>query len=402
MPEPSPTLPANDPVGQPTATCKLLHWISVRLLKLPYLKEQPDWWRPSGLAGWFYRESKVYPSEPFQADLTDGAHDGQTGSDGSAEYTDIPYGNCNFKFNSFYVDIEKFLHPVPLDNDPGTLLAPAKAHASSPIISVDLLVLKNTLTLKHDNQSKLEIIVRPPQIPVDEYRIEIKRESGGPWCTLSKTAVLDPFVARIAGRFKLRGVAKIYAEELFSAEKDLIVQFPTYSQIVKDSAVQAAADDMWRKTLNDCTLNPNRRRELGMWIPLNTTSDEYEFREVPPGDWSGPDQNAAILLGLRPDDVPAKPQPNAAGATYIVASFHSHTSPEYRGVAFPGLNAYAGVGPSRSDDHNSVHRDCPGLVYDYESSPPGICKIPVGHPKTSQAKIYPSPSNTETRRSTPP
>jgi hypothetical protein len=390
MPGPS-SSGSNPPVGQPVATCKALHWVGIRLVKEPYRKTQPGWWVSP--------PSSPYASEQFDAEITDGHKDAETDGNGSVSYSDIPSGSCSAKFRPFYLDIEKALHPKRFRDAQGLSPSPVSAPGPPPNFSVDLIVEKNLLTLKHDHKCKLEVKVTPAGLAVDEYRIEIKRASGGSWYTLGANQVLDPWVARIAGKFKLRGVAKIGGIEHQSAEKDVEVQFPSYAEIVGDPAVKTAVDDAWCNTLNDCTSNPNRRREHGFWIRLNTVSDAYEFSPTQYGDWCKPEDGAGVDIGSRPKDDPRNPSPNDHGATYYVASFHTHTSTEFRTI--PSLvGSVRPIGPSDPDKQTDTSDDVPGVVYDYIQSPAGSGSIPMGHPKTSAAKLYYSAG--KNKRSTPP
>jgi hypothetical protein len=384
------------PVGQPVATCKQLFWIVIRLVREPYLKKPPylkklgDWW--------LIEPAPPYVSEQFSAEITDGHKDAETDGQGGVRYDDIPSGSCSVHFKLFYQDIELVLHPVVVGR-PSHSAPAASSPPPPPNYSVDLVAQKNKLTLKHDHQSDLQVTVTPAGATVDEYRIEIKRASGGDWCTLCKESVLSPWVARIAGKFKLRGVAKIGGSDHFSAEKDVEVQFPSYSQIVGDPAVQTATDDAWCNTLNDCTSNPNQRREHGFWIRLNTLSDAYEFSSTKHGDWCKPEDGAGVDIGSRPSDDPPRPSPNDPGATYYLASFHTHTSTEFRTI--PSLvGSVRPIGPSDPDKQTDTADDVPGVVYDYTESPAGSVSIPMGHPKTSAAKLYYSAG--KDRRSTPP
>jgi len=398
MPGPSPNPSSNQggaPVGQPVATCKQLFWIVIRLVREPYLKKPPflktpgDWW--------LVEPSHPYISEQFSAEITDGHKDAETDGQGGARYDDIPSGSCSAHFKPFYLEIVEALRPVDFQPDIG-LDDKTPAAPPPPNYSVDLLVEKANLTLKHDHECSLEVTVTPDGATVDEYRIEIKRTSGGGWCTLEKNSVMAPWIARIAGKFKLRGVAKINGKEIFSAEKDVEVQFPTYSQIVGDPEVQASTDDAWCNTLNDCTSNPNQRREYGFWIRLNTVSDAYESGPTVLGPFGGPNSGASVNLPPRPPDVPASPAPADPGATYYVASFHTHTPTEFR--TGPGLaGSVRPIGPSGADNNADNNDDVSGIVYDFVESPAGSGSIPMGHPKTSAAQLYFSAG--KTKRTTP-
>lgn len=87
-------------------------------------------------------------------------------------------------------------------------------------------------------------------------------------------------------------------------------------------------------------------------------------------------------MPARPADTPATPAPNVAGATYSVASFHTHTPTTYR----TGLPR--GVGPSGADNSADTADQVPGVVYDYTESPAGSGTIPMGHPEGAAAQRY--------------
>lgn len=248
--------------------------------------------------------------------------------------------------------------------------------------TVELEVEKNLLTLKHNRANRLRIVITPATCRGSRFRIEIKRASGGSWVPLSQTRSLL-WLARIAGKFKLRGVATIDGSEVMSAEKDVEVQFPQYSEIVADPVVSGGTAREWAVTLRECRRRPNRRRERGFWITINTRINRYTFTNRAKGAWVGPGAGASVPLVPRPADVPASPDPNARGAKYPVCSFHTHTPTEFR----PGPGT-RGVGPSGADNRIDSSDQVPGMVYDYVESPAGSGSIPMGHPKTSVATRY--------------
>jgi hypothetical protein len=268
------------------------------------------------------------------------------------------------------------------------------------VTAVELKVTKDKLTLKHDRENTLKIEVTGTNFTVDEYRIEIKRASGGPWCVLKRVQTLDPWNAIVAGKFKLRGVVKACGSEHTSPEKDVEVQFPTYAEIVGDSTVSTDVGTEWSNTLADCTATPNRRREKGFWIRLNTKTNTYEHTAVVNGTWNAPADGAGVDIGSRPADAPATPDPcSEDGATYSVASFHTHTPTEFRAAATPPGSTRP-IGPSGADNTIDTSDDVPGVVYDFVESPAGSGSIPMGHPKTSAAQLY--HSRGKDRRTTPP
>lgn len=82
-------------------------------------------------------------------------------------------------------------------------------------------------------------------------------------------------------------------------------------------------------------------------------------------------------------------------ATYIVASFHTHTPTTYREPA----GGSRPVGPSRQDKTNASNRRLPGFVFDYAANPPGSMRIPFGYRKDEAAFLY---RYGPVRRPTPP
>lgn len=249
---------------------------------------------------------------------------------------------------------------------------------------LELSVQKASLTLKHDCECDLEVKYEPSDLAVEAVRIETKRASGGPWCTLVNSSSLEPWYAKIAGKFKIRGVVTACGKEHLTPEKDVEVKFPTYQQITDDVGVCAATYLEWFKTLADCTKTPNRRRERGFWVLLNTKSNRYEYTETVTGSWSGPTQGASVPLPSRPADQPASPNPCDNGAIYAVASFHTHTPTEFRADSYPP-GAGRTTGPSGADNTIDTRDQVPGIVYDYS-----VGTAPMGHPKGSPAQLYKS------------
>jgi hypothetical protein len=275
--------------------------------------------------------------------------------------------------------------------------APGAAAAKPPCQNptVDLEVEKALLTLKHDCHNRLTVVVSPATCRATEYKIEIQRASGGAWLSLSKRRSF-PWMAQIAGKFKVRGMARIEGAEVQSGPKDVEVQFPNYDQIVGDRTVNAATRKEWHLTLKDCRnapgrdhnglQQPNLRRERGFFIRIDTKLNRYIFTNRVLGILVGPDEGAAVGLGARPpDEPPGNLDPNARGAKYVVASFHTHTSTSLR----TGRGARQ-VGPSGADDQNNTRRQIPGVVYDYIGPVPGGAygAIRMGHPLRAPARVY--------------
>jgi len=242
-------------------------------------------------------------------------------------------------------------------------------------------VSKNMLTLKHDRDSNLEVKTVPATgITVDEYRIDIKRTNSTAWYPLTNSKTMAPWHANIAGVFYLRGMAKISGTEYYSTNIIVVNQFPSYSQIEGDPVVRTATDTEWANTLTDCDLSPNRRRERGFWIQINTTGNIYQNTTTFTGSWVGPTQGASASPGTTPVDVPVDPAPNAAGAVYTVACFHTHTPCTYRGT-----NVVRAVGPSGADVTFHNNRQRAGVVYDYIGTQG---QIRGGHPESDATQRY--------------
>ncbi len=265
------------------------------------------------------------------------------------------------------------------------------------VLKVVFDVQKTLLTLKHDRECNLEVKTIPVDIPLGTYRIDIKRTNSAIWYVLSNDKEMAPWYANIAGGFHLHGMAIIRGIECYSTNVEVINQFPEYSQIESDSNIRSSSDTEWSNTLTDCTELPNQRRERGFWVVLNTTSDQYSSGPIVTGAWAGPSNDVSIVLPSRPPDVPASPLPNAAGATYSVASFHTHTPTTYRTNYPPGTTR--NVGPSPGDNSADTADDVPGIVYDYIESSPGTGSIPTGYPDNSPAQRYISLG--KNRRTTP-
>lgn len=266
--------------------------------------------------------------------------------------------------------------------------AAAEAKPNCNPSKIELEIEKALLTLKHDCEAKVSVIVEPSDVVVDACRIELKRASGGDWCVLAKSRALDPWRFRIAGKFRLRGVATVCGKEHMTPEKDVEVRFPSYAEITGDSAVRSALDAAWAATKGDCTETPvNRRRERAFWIRLDTKANRYVFDATIHGAWAGPGDGASASVSSRPDDNPKAPSACEKGAIYPVAFFHTHTSTEFRVAAVP-KGAVRPVGPSSADNSFHSGQSVVGIVYDYIGASGGA--IPMGHPTGSAATLYQS------------
>lgn len=254
----------------------------------------------------------------------------------------------------------------------------------------------SALTLKHDRLCDIEIGILPENANPSSWKVEIRRESETTWYTLPDVPdapgdskgkqVKKNWEAKIASKFKLRAVVNAQGTDHYSNEKDLEVQFPSYSDISSDSTVTAAANAAWAATLADTT--PTQRRELAFWIQINTRTDVYVCLPTINGPFVTNSQGAYATPGGPPADIPITPDPNADGAEYTVALFHTHTPTTHRRFG-------RAIGPSGQDGRFHTHHDRVGLVYDYV----GVSgNSPAGHPLLSPAQLYHSGPN---RRSTP-
>lgn len=258
------------------------------------------------------------------------------------------------------------------------------------VVELGLDVSKTLLTLKHDHACNLGVQFSSSNgVSAEKYKIEIKRTNSTNWKVLSTSQAMNPWNAKIAGGFELHAGAMINGRWYHSTSVVVQVQFPEYSQIKGDSDVQAMTASAWATTLLDCTENPNRRRECGFWILLDTINDSYARTPIEYGEWTGPDDDAGMSLPERPANFPANPQPDARGAVYAVASFHTHTPVAYITNLPPDLAGWY-VGPSDEDNDSDNAAGVPGMVYDYVASPAGGNTIPLGHPENAPAKLYQS------------
>lgn len=278
---------------------------------------------------------------------------------------------------------------VDLDtSSPDSIVVTASCGESEKCIKVvayelGLSLSKSNLTLKHDCDTEFTVVANPSS-ELSTPMIQVRRNDIGAsnwpnWMDLVSGSGSIDWKARVAGIFKLRIKALIAGTEYFSNENDLTVEFPTYDQITADATVRTAMNNEWQATLDDCTQNPNQRRERGFWVLLDTSGEgTYSRGSVCFGQFSGPLDGASVDLDVRPLSKLSDIAPNAQIARYAVSSFHTHTPTTYRQF---GRNS----GPSSPDFRADASDNVAGIVYDYT-----INFIPAGHPKEAQAGIYKS------------
>ena len=250
---------------------------------------------------------------------------------------------------------------------------------------VALVPSSHILTLKHDNQVWLAVIhSNSPSVQFEDVTIDIRREDFGEWYSLGPETNLAPWIARVPGSFQLRGHGTADGRSFETPIADIVVQFPSLADIVADWDVQTAMSHSWDLTKQDCTEVPNRRREHGFWIQLDTTTNVYRCTADVAGRWAVPGEGAGITNAAPDDTNPFDLSPVAPGGTFNVCAFHTHTPTAY-------LDQGRQVGPSQDDKDKALLRQIPSLVYDYEPVTiiNGVPGIRAFHPKESPARFYP-------------
>lgn len=283
---------------------------------------------------------------------------------------------------------------VDLDtSSPDSIVVTASCGESEKCIKVvayelGLSLSKSNLTLKHDCDTEFTVVANPSS-ELSTPMIQVRRNDIGAsnwpnWMDLVSGSGSIDWKARVAGIFKLRIKALVAGTEYFSNENDLTVEFPTYDQITADATVRTAMNNEWQATLDDCTQNPNRSRERGFWVSLDTSGDEaYSCGASVFGGWvTGPSPTSAnwptVDLGERPGSNLSDVSPISKGTVYAVSSFHTHNPPTYLTIGYD-------AGPSDSDSNCDTRDNVAGIVYDYS-----IQFIPAGYPKDSPAQLYQS------------
>ena len=240
------------------------------------------------------------------------------------------------------------------------------------------LAVRSPLTLKHDNQSTISISHPNSEgTTINNATVQIRRKGESDWLTLGSPSSLNPWTAKIAGTFEMRGIGTVDGKSIETPVEEVEVMFPRFEQITNNAEVVIMTDAAWAATMADCT--PTNRRERGFWIYLNTGTGLYEAGPTIIGPGCSGKEQAGVSLSPRPADDPILPSPTASGARYPVASFHCHTSTYY----WPDDGRY--VGPTDDDTDLDIVERVPGLVYDYI----GVRRrIYAGHPINAPARIY--------------
>ncbi len=256
------------------------------------------------------------------------------------------------------------------------------------------------LTLKHDDETSICLFhPNSPGTTIQNRTIQIRRKTNPEtaWLTLGTESALNSWTAKIAGTFELRGRGVVDGVEVFTPIVEVEVRFPSYNDIIGDSAVSQAMESAWAQTLNDCKSVPNERHELGFWIRLDTRTDTYILVPLLVGRYVGPSDGASLTVYPKPSDSPTDPLPTDSGATYVVGLFHTHTPRTY----IPNPSTGRLVGPSDEDASITSTEHVVGIVRDYIGVPTNYSTTNVlfnGHSINAPSMLYPIPPD---RRPTP-
>jgi hypothetical protein len=263
---------------------------------------------------------------------------------------------------------------------------------------VALTVSPSPTTL--DRRVVLQATLTPRSPPATRYEWQIKRANSTTWTTYASTQKdrLE-FNAKVAGHIAVRVIATGDGVHAVSDTEQLVVQFPSFDDIVANKRVRQFARVGWEEALSAATRTSVR--EVGFWIELDSCNGEYGYTERvlgPPGDPRNPNDIPEVDISPKPRDYPPDP-PVTGCSTYIVASFHTHTPALYMPTGY-----VRGVGPSAADNSLNTAYGVAGLVYDYEPDPTchtreGEGCVRAGYKLGEPAEIYPSGPD---RRETPP
>jgi len=250
----------------------------------------------------------------------------------------------------------------------------------------DLIVMPPTNSLLMTNV--FMAMSYPTRFPPTNYLFEVRRAASTNWYTITNgpSSAVTTVVA-VAGTFNVRVTAWLTNAVAISTEREFVAQFPSYQEIIANTAVIQRTSQAWSNTLAATT--STGRREEGFWIQVNTQSQRYEFAATDIGPTVGPYTNASVRPRSKPSDSHLTPSP-IDRPTYTIAYFHTHTPTTYR----PHGRA---VGPSRADSLFHNNYDVVGVVQDYSAISGG--NIPSNHPIGSASQLYHSGPN---RRTLPP
>ena len=72
---------------------------------------------------------------------------------------------------------------------------------------------------------------------IDNVTVQIRRKNESAWLTLGSPANLNPWTAKIAGTFEMRGIGTVDGKSVETPIAEVEVRFPEYSEITGDSSV---------------------------------------------------------------------------------------------------------------------------------------------------------------------
>jgi len=275
-----------------------------------------------------------------------------------------------------------------LAEKPVTVIRMELNKIQSPITLMD----QKTYTITHGPSGQLPLGLPP----ITDYKLEIRRKDETTWHTWDEGATNQfTLVARTAGKFKIRATAVINGNDIYTAEQDLEVHFPTLDMILAGMMANGvpltdAFTALWAMTLAVTANNPAIRQEFGCYVTLNTATGEYGVTQTIEGYKSqNHEPTSYIVLRPTPPDNPSNPNP-ITPAVYIVADFHTH--PPMLNVTHAAARV---AGPSGFDfgvAQQTNHYMLPGLVYDYKAVPVNdpeiILGIPAGHGLYEEALLF--------------
>ena len=180
-------------------------------------------------------------------------------------------------------------------NKPGYAGTPTQTYSASGSISataVEITASPETATLL--DREVLEAHLSPSAPGASNYKFELKRADQADWTVFRTTPQSSVrFARRVAGHFDVRAIATVQGEQVVSASQPLVVQFPSYSDIVSDDTVRKFADAAWATTLR--LTKPTEREEIGYWISVDTCTIRYWHTAPAPPTVVGPTEGVASI-----------------------------------------------------------------------------------------------------------
>ncbi len=104
--------------------------------------------------------------------------------------------------------------------------------------------------------------------------VQIRRKNESACLTHGSPSSLNPWTAKIAGPFEMRGLGTIDGKSIETPVAEVEVRFPSISQIMSDQGVQSRALQEWNATLS----HPNSP-------DVTYTDVRFEICQPGYGDW---------------------------------------------------------------------------------------------------------------------